>query len=56
MLPDENEDTISARREMQEAFEERTPFVALTGRPERNTVINDDDILNLRIALALNTL
>jgi hypothetical protein len=38
------------------SFEERTPFVELTGRPIRNTVINDDDITNLRIALALNAI
>lgn len=27
------------------------PQVRIEGRPERDTVINDDDILNLRIAL-----
>jgi len=39
--------------EMQKSTRKKTNsiFVELTGRPERDTVINDEDIANLKIAL-----
>ena len=49
---DPNEETPSVYGE--NAFEDRVPLVALDDRPARESVISDDDILNLRIALELN--
>jgi hypothetical protein len=39
--------------EMQKSTRKKTNsiFVELTGRPERDTVINEEDIANLKIAL-----
>lgn len=41
-------------KEMQKASrkKERIVFVELIGRPERDTVIDENDIMNLKIALA----
>ena len=40
--------SLEERKDVQQA---QPPFVSLTGRPERDTVISQDDIVNLSIAL-----